>query len=58
MDLTWMKVPMTMIPSKFTHIKRNNHPKKKRKKKKEKPMVTMIPSKNSNGHDDPIKTHT
>ncbi len=53
-----MKVPMTMIPSKFTHIKRNNHPKKKEEKKKEKPMVTMIPSKNSNGHDDPIKTHT
>jgi len=50
-----MKVPMTMIPSKFTHIKRNNHPKKK---KKEKPMVTMITSKNSNGHDGLIKTHT
>jgi hypothetical protein len=45
MDLTWMKVPMTMIPSKFTHIKRNNHPKKIEKKEKRK----------TNGHNDPIK---
>jgi hypothetical protein len=44
MDLTWVKVPMTMIPSKFTHIKKKKPQKKKKKEKK------------TNGHDDPIKT--